>query len=123
MIMSKKILFTIGGLFLLGVTVLVFFSLSKRDAYADLLCPTQYPTAEAAATGFQQFSDQYYAAHPNGSLQDMLAARIDFYKSHNCTVELERYQQAMDGTADPAAMAKIYGEIQGTATTTNNTSP
>ncbi len=103
------------GIAILAVitTVIVVSARFPSHQIADnLLCPTQYPTAEAATAGFQSFSDQFYAARPNATLGDMLRAREDFYVSHNCTVELQRSQQLKDGKADPTTMEMIDGVIR-----------
>ncbi len=97
-----------------GVAVLVgalFFT--KNNSSTDvLLCPSEYPTTEAATASFQAFSDNYYAEHPNADASGMLEARIDFYISHRCTQELEAYRQAQAGTADPATMERIDKAIR-----------
>ncbi len=93
----------------IGVAVLVgvlFFTKNDSPTGA-LLCPSGYPTTEAATASFQAFSDNYYAEHPGASVSDMLEARIDFYVSHHCTQELEAYRQAQAGTADSATMERI----------------
>ena len=96
----------------LVLTVMYLRSPASSKVANDLLCPSQYTTAETAAAGFQEFSDQFYTTHPDARMSDMLHSRIDFYISHHCTLELQRYQQAMDGKADPTTMKIINTAIQ-----------
>lgn len=112
----RQILSGIG----IGIAIMAVFAIgmyvyqthTEPSVFADLLCPSQYSTAEAAAASFQTFVTDYEAIHPNATMHEILDARVAFYQSHHCTQELERYQQAMSGTADPAGMATVNAAIQ-----------
>jgi hypothetical protein len=100
--------YLLPGIALLALSALLFIPKTKDN----LLCPSQYRTAEASVAGFQKFSNDFYASHPNATPGDMLQARLDFYTSHHCTQELEAYKQADEGKADPDTMARIDAGIQ-----------
>ncbi len=86
---------------------------AKTEVVSSALCPSQYPTAEAATASFQKFINDFYDTHPGASLGDVMSARHDFYVSHNCTEELAAYKQYQEGKADPATVARIDSAIQG----------
>ncbi|MEI6863877.1 MAG: hypothetical protein WCK46_00685 [Candidatus Adlerbacteria bacterium] len=104
----------IAGVGALGALLSAYGAPRNTTAVADSLrCPSQYSTDAEAAAAFKTFSDDYYANHPNATMGEMLQARIDFYTTHHCTEELQRYKQAAAGEADKATMDTIDAAIQG----------
>lgn len=91
-------------------------------------CPDDFPQGDAGEAAqlaaIDNWTNNYYDAHPGASLSDWSAARYQFWIDNGCTAALKRYSEYQAGNADPATMERVNAGIQEaidahTATTTN----
>ncbi len=104
----------------LNISVLFYFinnSKIKTSEQAKVQkCPDDYDRSTDAgeaewADDLKKWSDNL-DLNPNANLGDWAKARHQFYIDNNCTEALKRYEQAKNGTADPARMKLINDSIE-----------
>lgn len=89
------IVLSLGGLF--------FFTRVKPEQasmhvdIASLQCPEYYETEREVADALLVFFLDFKSKYPDASMEDFVAARIDFYIAKSCTDELKKY--GYDGTS------------------------
>ncbi len=94
---------------------------SQLAFYATLKCPDDYATFNEKMAAFKQFTNFYYSQHPAATVNDMLAARYQFYEIKHCTAALARYQAVVSGTVNATTSATLnsaYKRVYSNASTT-----
>jgi hypothetical protein len=80
------------------------------------VCPEDFPDTDAGdadhTAAINQWTNAFYDAHPKATLSEWAAARHAFYVDNHCAVALQRYEEAKEGNADPAAMERVKNGIQ-----------
>lgn len=66
--------------------------------YADSKCPDDYADTDEGSAKYiadtNQWTNNFYDAHPAATLADWSAARYQFWVDNNCRTALERYDEA-----------------------------
>lgn len=79
-------------------------------------CPEEYASTDAGdaerLASMDKWTNDFYDANPGSTLSQWAEARHQFYIENNCTVALQRYDAAKNGTADPATMERIKNAIR-----------
>jgi hypothetical protein len=85
--------------------------MNKKVSVVENKCPDEYATDDTGSAEYlasmDSWTNNFYDLHPGASLSDWSAARHQFYVDNNCTLTLQRYQDAEDGKADPETMKRI----------------
>lgn len=75
-------------------------------------CPDDYATDKEQATAMDSWTSEFYATHPRATLSDWSEARHQFWIDNNCTLVLQRYQDAKDDEVDPETLEQIKNGLQ-----------
>jgi hypothetical protein len=92
--------------------------MNKKVSVVENKCPDEYANDDAGSAEYlasmDSWTNNFYDLHPNATLSDWSAARHQFYVDNNCTLALQRYQDAADGKADPEIMKQIERSLRET---------
>lgn len=110
---NKVILITLGVIIvaLAGYFYLLKVSV-KIPALSDLKCPDDYKNTADSVAAFDVWTKDFYDKNPAATLDDFNTARQEFYKNHNCTEAIKRYNDYLSGKTDPATVDMVKKVIK-----------
>ena len=85
-------------IFVTLVIIGVIFYFYKSPISEQARCPDDYATDDAGSAEYlastDKWTNDFYNDHPGSTLSDWAEARYQFWVDHNCTLALQRYEQA-----------------------------
>lgn len=106
------------------IAVTGFYVYGRSDKVVSVghqKCPDDFGTDDAGSADYlaatNKWTNDFYDTHPGASLGDWARARYDFLVENNCTLALQRIEDARRGKADPVAMETIQKAITETVRT------
>ena len=73
---------------------------SMEQVINEPVCPDVFKDAQAEIISFLKWSDKFSSKYPNVSLEQISAARIDFYVENNCVEAFKRHDDFLVGKMD-----------------------
>jgi hypothetical protein len=79
-------------------------------------CPDDYSKDDVGSAerqaALEKWSDDFYNSYPEATIVDWADARHQFWVDNNCTAALQRYQDVLDGKADPVTVERVKNALQ-----------
>lgn len=94
--MKRKIIYIC--IFVTPVILGSIFYFYKSPISEQARCPDDYGTDDAGSAEYlaatDKWTNEFYDTHPGATLSDWAKARYQFWVDNNCTLALQRYEQA-----------------------------
>ena len=95
-IMKRKIIYI--SIFVIIIATCAVFYFYKSSSAEQARCPDDYATDDAGSAEYlasmDKWTNDFYDAHPGSSLSEWATARHQFWVDNDCTLALQRYEQA-----------------------------
>ena len=100
----------------LFVFIILFSSIFFIQNRTEPKCPEDFPDTDKGSANrvasMNRWTNSFYDVHPGATLGGWAKSRLEFYKENNCTISLQRYNDAKAGKADPETMKMIKATIK-----------